>query len=555
MNRDRNHELISASLASHSTSESFSDEITEAVEMLDGLQLNLASMDAASTEARARTVLIGLGFSDTQIESPMSNLSGGWQTRASLAAALVQQTDVLLLDEPTNFLDLPAVIWLQHYLSNSLSPSTSLVVTTHDHDFADAVATHLLILRLVPAKTMETFKGTLTDYVAEKRRQIRRMTKMSAAHERKTKHMESTITKSIAAAKRTGDDKKLKQAASRKKKLEERSGMEVNAQGHRFKLNRDRGGYHDTLRDAIEIPEFDPPVSITIPDSTPPLKTPGSLASLEKVSFTYPKTKTQVLDTINLIIHPGTRTGIVGLNGSGKSTLISLITSTTYKPTSGILTTHPTARIGHYTQHHPTTLSTLPPLSPSSPPLTPITYLQSQHPTLPEPTIRALLSSMSLHPTHQVTPLSSLSGGQLVRVSLSSILLPYPPHLLILDEPTTHLDSDTILALISALKKYTGAILVVSHDRFFIRALIEGEKIGSRNGGGGAAANGDNDDGEDGSESSDDDSSDDAKDLRKKEPGKVYRMTKTGKLLDLQGGMDEYEDLIVRQLAKKGIEV
>lgn len=114
------------------------DEVDAAVLMLESMQLDLEAMGSATVEARARIIMLGLGFTTEQIEGPMSKLSGGWQTRAALAAALVQRTDVLMLDEPTNFLDLPAVIWLQHYLTTDLADSTTLVVTTHDRDFANA---------------------------------------------------------------------------------------------------------------------------------------------------------------------------------------------------------------------------------------------------------------------------------------------------------------------------------------------------------------------------------------------------------------------------------
>ena len=138
-------------------------------------------MDAGSTEARARTILLGLRFSEIQLEQPFTSLSGGWQTRCDLACALIQTTDVLMLDEPTNFLDLPAIIWLERYINRSMT-GTTVVVVTHDRDFADAIATEVLLVRLAPAKTLEVFKGDLTEYETEKRRQIRRMTKMAEAH-------------------------------------------------------------------------------------------------------------------------------------------------------------------------------------------------------------------------------------------------------------------------------------------------------------------------------------------------------------------------------------
>lgn len=205
-----------------------SQDLDAATVMLGNMQLELDAMGSATVEARARSTLIGLGFSQEQIEGPMNQLSGGWQTRAALAAALIQKTDVLLLDEPTNFLDLPAVIWLQHYLTNELT-DTTLVVTTHDRDFADAVAERLIIIRLEPPFTLETFNGTLSDYYAESKRQYRRMKKMSDDQDKEKDRMKTSIQKSMVQAKKSGDDKRTKQAMSKKKKLDERMGLQVSA--------------------------------------------------------------------------------------------------------------------------------------------------------------------------------------------------------------------------------------------------------------------------------------------------------------------------------------
>lgn len=511
------------------------DELEEdqqtGIDMLESLRSALEAMDAGSTEARARTVLLGLGFKEPQIEAPVSEISGGWRSRCDLACALIQQTDCLMLDEPTNFLDLPAVIWLQRYITTDLIGKT-VVVVSHDRDFCDAIADELILLQLKPAKTIETFKGTLSDYEAEKRRQIRRMTKLSEAQDRKTKHMEDTVASNIKAAKRTGDDKKLKQAASRKKKLEERTGLEVGLKGGRFKLNRDLGGFHLSNRAAIEIPGFDPPVGMSLPDQPADLRHPGSLASLENVSFAYGKSGSYTLKDINLVIHPGERVGVAGLNGSGKSTLIKLIMGsfkdTGLQPSKGTITTHSKAQIGCYSQH---AVEELEALGKEKPELTALSHFASiAGPDFSEQDLRGIFACLGLKGTIvSDVPLASLSGGQRVRVALAIALFD-SPHLLILDEITTHLDADTIIALIEELQRWQGALLVISHDRYFQRCVVEGEKVNKP-----------------GVEDDDDSVSSEGEDDRPK--GSIYRIFK-GSLQKLDG-MDHYERLVEKGLAKR----
>ena len=506
-------------------------DLKSGIEMLEAVRTTLEAMDAGSTELRARSVLTGLGFSEKQIGQPVSELSGGWQSRCDLACALIQQTDVLMLDEPTNFLDLPAIIWLQRYVTETLQGKTVIVVT-HDRAFADAVADSLLLLRLNPAKTLETFNGDLTEYEAEKRRQIRRMTKMSEAQDKKVKHMETTIQKSVKAAKRTGDDKKLKQAASRQKKLDERTGLEVGLKGGRFKLNRDLAGFQLNNRADIEIPGFDPLVSITLPDQPAQLRHPGSLVSFEGVSFSYPKSGIWTLKDINLIIHPGDRIGLAGLNGAGKSTIIKLMMGAASRsgpqPSKGTITTHTTARISCYSQH---AVEELGALGKAEPQRTALSHLSAiAGPDATEQDIRSTLARLGLKGNFASdVPLTSLSGGQRVRLALAEALYG-SPHLLILDEVTTHLDADTITALIEALQAWEGALLVVTHDRYFMRAVVEREKIETHH-----------DDEEESSESEDED---------EKPPGTVYRIFKAG-LQRLERGMVQYEELVEKALAKR----
>jgi ATP-binding cassette subfamily F protein 3 len=444
-----------------------SEETQAVADMLTSVQASLELMDAAGAEAKARIVLLGLGFKDDRIDKPLSELSGGWRTRCDLACALTQYADVLLLDEPTNFLDLPSVIWLQDYIRNL--KGTTVLITTHDRDFGDAVAEELIVLR---NQTLETFRGNLSLYERERWKKSRWLTKMKEAQDKQKKHIEKTIAGNIKAAKDKGDDKKLKQAASRKKKLDERMGVQVGLKGGRFKLSRDLGGYHLSKRAEIDIPDFDTPARLTFPKQPPELRFPGALVSLEKVSFAYPgREKTPVLTDIDLTIHPGARVGLAGLNGSGKTTLVSLITgagdSQGLVPSSGTITRHARVRIGRFSQQSVEDISAM---ASSQPQLTALRYImETAGFDMLEKDTRSLLAGLGLHgQTVSVVPLSLLSGGQKVRVALARVLWP-PPQLLILDEVTTHLDSDTIMSLVLALHEYDGALLVVTHDRFFMR--------------------------------------------------------------------------------------
>lgn len=491
-------------------------------------------MDASGAEARARSVLLGIGFSAERIESPVSQLSGGWKTRCSLACALCQSTDLLLLDEPTNFLDLPAIVWLERYIQ-TLDPTVTLIVVTHDRAFADGVADELLVLR---NQSLETFKGNVSSYETARLQSYKYLSKMQAAQEKQKKHIQATIEQNIKMAKRSGDDKKLKQVSSRKKKLNERMGMEVSAKGTRFKLNRDRPGYHESLRESIEVPDFDPPLRMMFSVCPSDLRFPGALISLEDVDFDYStgKMQTPVLRNININIHPGERVGIVGMNGSGKSTLVSSMTADARESTSsrvrskGNITRHARAKIGLYSQQAVEELQNIASAEPGSTALSHL--LEFTNGALSEQEARGILSSLGLvGKVASEVPISLLSGGQKVRLALAKVLWD-PPHLLILDEVTTHLDPDTIQALGLRLRDYQGAILLITHDRFFMRCVVEGELSRVSTGGYEGESKEESDDSEDGLPAC----------------GVVYRLFKT-RLKKLDGGMQQYEEMVTKLLS------
>jgi ATP-binding cassette subfamily F protein 3 len=292
------------------------------------------------------------------------------------------------------------------------------------------------------------------------------------------------------------------------------------------------------LRDSIEVPDFDTPPRMVFPVSPSDLRFPGALVSFENVCFDYRVARTQVpiLRDINLNINIGERVGLVGMNGSGKSTLVSLMNSNSQdsgdspRPSKGNIARHPRAKIGLYSQQ---AVEELQAIALAKPGLTALAHLLDfTSGNLSEQEARGLLSSLGLvgKVTSEV-PMRNLSGGQKVRLALAKVLWD-PPHLLILDEVTTHLDPDSIQAIALRLRKYQGAILLITHDRFFMRCVVEGESPRSSD-----------EENEDESEEESDNSDDGLP-----ECGVVYRLFKT-KLKKLAGGMHQYEHVGAKLLS------
>ncbi|KAI0196299.1 ABC transporter [Xylaria flabelliformis] len=509
------------------SSETIAKETSEAAEMLADLQLSIEPSRMAEVESRAKKLLSGLGFTEAAMLKPVSSLSGGWRMRSSLAAALLQETDILILDEPTNFLDLLGILWLQQYLTTlgeSMDPPT-LILVSHDRDFI-SLCTDLLILR---DKSITYFHGDLPTYESAQAEKKIHLTKMKEAQDKQKDHIQQTIQKNMREGKAKDDQNKIRQAKSRQKKLDDRWGLETSARGGRFKLNRDLMGYHLTSRAEIEIPQDERPVNFVLPEP-PDLRFPGSLISLDKASFRYPKdpsvkvAPSMVLQDVTLSIHMGDRIGILGLNGGGKSTLIKLLVGET-KPSSGTLTLHPRLKIGYYSQH---AVEKLQELGVAEPNLTALALLlkETGSSEQEEGQVRGLLGSLGL-PGRIASdvPVRKLSGGQLVRLEMARILWTCP-HCLVLDEVTTHLDYETVTALREALRDWEGAVIVVSHDRWFSRGVVEGHI----------------DDDGDGSDLSDGEGETPRRRL-------VYRL-RAGQMSELTGGVQQFETSLEKRVAK-----
>ncbi|KAH8900035.1 P-loop containing nucleoside triphosphate hydrolase protein [Thozetella sp. PMI_491] len=520
--KEQNTEDISA--------ETLQAEAQEAADMLAELQIQVEPSRLADFESKAKKILTGLGFTDAYMSRAVSSLSGGWKMRTALATVLLTETDILILDEPTNFLDLLGIIWLQKYLQSlddTPDPPT-LIMVSHDRDFI-TICSDLLMIK---DKGLTYFHGDLPTYEESQAERKLWLRKMKDAADKQKAHIQETIHKNMVAGKKNDDTNKIRQAKSRQKKLDDRWGMQVNAKGHRLKLNRDMEGYHFTAREAIDIPPDERPVTLVLPEP-PDLRFPGALITLEGADFRYgskgkSKLKSQAdtpatLQDVSLSIHMGDRIGILGLNGAGKSTLIKLLVESE-KPTKGTVTTHPRLKLGYYSQH---AVEELQALANDEPELTALSLLiREVAGELDEGEVRGMLGSLGL-PGRIASdiPIRKLSGGQLVRCELARLLWKRP-HCLILDEVTTHLDYETVTALREVLRDWEGAAVVVSHDRWFIRGAIEGMTD------------------EEGSEGEDDVGEEESPRRRA-----VFRL-KAGKLVALPGGVQDFEDVMEKRVKK-----
>ncbi|KAJ2964613.1 hypothetical protein NQZ79_g477 [Umbelopsis isabellina] len=412
-------------------------------------------LDLDADESRARKILYGLGFTDEEISHPVQNYSGGWRMRVALAKALFMEPNVLLLDEPTNHLDLPAILWLQNHIQNETEGQT-IVIVSHDRNFLDEVTDETIIFR---NKQLSYHPGNYADWEKNTEEQRRRKQRMKELVDKRRKQMMASIQKNAQQAKSTGDDKRHGLIASRKKKLD-RLGMEKTEDGKRFKVSY-YAGYHHSARVEVTVEQAVKVADIKIPEPEP-LRYHGSILQLAGVSYSYDKN--HVIKDVSLDVTPGSRIALLGPNGCGKSTLMNLLAGE-LTPASGEVKKYHRLRIGYFSQHTVDQLEL---------DLTPIQQMMKLFPEATEQECHAQYGGVGVAGDVAKRPIRVLSGGQRNRVALAMVTY-MQPQVLLLDEITNHLDMGTVEALVESLSEYSGALVLVSHDVWFLRQLIEGE--------------------------------------------------------------------------------
>ncbi len=375
-------------------------------------------------ESRAQAVLTGLGIGPDAYQRPVESFSGGWKMRIALARILTLNPDVLLLDEPTNHLDVESIIWLENWLSTEFKGA--LLMTSHDREFMNRIVTRIIE---VANRTVTTYSGNYDFYLRE--REIRRE-QLLASYQRQQEMLakeEEFIARFAARASHAA------QVQSRVKKLE--------------KIER------------IELPPEQR--SIRFAFAEPPRSGDDvvKIAGLAKTWQLPEGGEKPVFSGVSGLIRRGEKIAVVGVNGAGKSTFLKVLAGST-EPTAGSATIGANVHLGYFSQHA---------LDVLDPKKTVFETVQDAMPQANIGVIRNLCAAFLFSGDAVDKRIDKLSGGEKSRVVLAT-LLARPLNVLILDEPTNHLDIQSREILLDALKNFAGTVVLVSHDRHFLRSLV-----------------------------------------------------------------------------------
>ena len=415
----------------------FWDEWEAAVQAGDKVKLERLSHQQAEFEQQygynpdhqARTILSGLGFSESDLLKTLGELSGGWRERAKLSRVLLQGADVLLLDEPTNHLDLEAVEWLEQYL---LGFRGTLAFVAHDRIFLEKVGTHVLF---VAGGRALLRKGTFSQFLEweqENREQLNReAAKLSNRIESEMSYIRRFRVKARKAA----------QAQSKLKKVEKLQTELARLQGEQSSA---RPGKSLSFR--LPEPKRGDKVAINAVD----------------LRFSYPGGES-VWDGLGFQLFRGKKVALAAPNGAGKTTLLKIITGT-LKPEAGHVKIGQNTSVGYFSQHQSEILNT------GNTVIGEIRRLSD--PNLTEEQLMSVLGLFLLGESYFERRVEALSGGEKNRLILATLFLARA-NLLILDEPTNHLDLESRMGLVSALKDYEGTLFFVAHDRYLLSEVAE----------------------------------------------------------------------------------
>ncbi len=387
------------------------------VERYGDVQSRYQELGGYELEARARTILSGLGLADDQVNGDVGALSGGWKMRVALARILLLRPEMLLLDEPTNYLDIESILWLEQFLRDYPG---AVMMTCHDRDVMNRVVGKIVE---IDGAEIRTYTGNYDFYEAARALEVARR---EAEYERQ----QAMLAKEMRFVERfRAQAAKAAQVQSRIKKLE--------------KIER-----VEPPRRLIE-KEF---------DFRRPQRSGDDVIKVEGLVKKYgPR---MVHDHLSLLVRRGERWAVMGENGAGKSTLLKMMVGQV-PPDDGGVTVGGSVQLGYFAQHQMEQLDAT---------NTVIEELTAHAPTTGIGSLRSLAGAFGFAGDDVEKPVRVLSGGERARLALAKVLYD-APNLLVLDEPTNHLDIVTKRALLKALAKYDGTIVFVSHDRAFLRAL------------------------------------------------------------------------------------
>ena len=382
------------------------------------LHSELDNIEGYSIRNRAEQLLSGLGFSTDLFDKPVSRFSGGWRVRLNLAAALMCPSDLLMLDEPTNHLDLEATVWLEQWLQRY--PGTLLIIS-HDRSFLDTVIEQVVSFE---GNRLVAYTGNYSAFEKLKAERLALQQAMYEKQQRRRTEIENFVRRFRAKA------SKATQAQSRLKEL-------------------------DRMQD-IAPAHIDSPFSFRFADLD---QLPDFLMQVEQLSIGFAE---PLVERINLSIRADTRIGLLGFNGSGKSTLLKVL-SQQHPPLAGEITRARKLKVGYYAQHQVDELNQQ---------STPFELIQQLDPKASAQEIRNYLGGFDFKGERINEQISVFSGGEKARLALARVVRSQP-NLLLMDEPTNHLDLDMVHALTVALQHYSGALIIVSHDRHLLGNTVD----------------------------------------------------------------------------------